>query len=105
MKVFLVTLCLVFVNQAFGDTDVSDAFLEQEFKKEDKDNSGGLSLDEVKAATVEDSNGQAIPPDVLKAIEAGFKEDDTNHDGVLSFAEVKAKVEKNKKMAEAAPDS
>lgn len=55
-------------------------------QKEDKDNSGGLSLDEVKAATVEDSNGQAIPPDVLKAIEAGFKEDDTNHDGVLSFA-------------------
>uniref|UniRef100_A0A0N5AC10 EF-hand domain-containing protein n=1 Tax=Syphacia muris TaxID=451379 RepID=A0A0N5AC10_9BILA len=105
MKVFLLAVCFIFFYHVNGDAEISDALFEQEFKKEDKDNSGGLSLDEVKAATFAESEGETVPPEIIALIEAGFKEDDTNHDGVLSFEEVKAKIQKNMKLAEEAPDA
>uniref|UniRef100_A0A1I7ZPD7 EF-hand domain-containing protein n=1 Tax=Steinernema glaseri TaxID=37863 RepID=A0A1I7ZPD7_9BILA len=78
--------------------EITDALIEQQFKIEDANGDGFITLAELKKSA-EKQGGGPLPKDISAIIEENFKATDANKDGKLSLAEVKQQVDHNEELA------
>ncbi|KAK0410588.1 hypothetical protein QR680_005215 [Steinernema hermaphroditum] len=99
MKFAVVALaCLVAVAFSQEIPEITDALIEQQFKIEDSNGDGFITLAELKKSA-EKQGGGPLPKDIAQIIEENFKATDANKDGKLSLAEVKKQVDHNEELA------
>ncbi|TKR60903.1 hypothetical protein L596_028085 [Steinernema carpocapsae] len=100
MKFVATALVAAFVAIALAQDgpEITDALIEQQFKSEDLNKDGFVTVAELKESVAKLGGGK-LPADVVKIIEENFRATDTNKDGKLTLTEVKKQIEKNEELA------